>query len=175
MHIIVGLFSILVTVFYLLDRMGIDLAGLNPWSWRRRRNWRNQFKGDPIYAIEDPISVASLLVVGAAKLGGDLTAEQKSSLLEQFETRFSVSRKEASELLVSSGHLFGGPQVIDKQLEGLLKRHNETFTDEQLESVLEMISSVVAVGGPSNELQRDFLANIQSNLSRVRTSDGGWT
>jgi hypothetical protein len=117
---------------------------------------------------------ASLLVVGSAKLGGDLTAEQKSCLLEEFESKFSISRQEASEPLVSSAHLLGGPQVIDKQLEGLSKRHSEPFIAAQRTSVVEMISTVVAAGGPSNEVQRDFLVNIQSDLSKGRSSEGGW-
>lgn len=40
MHIVLGLLGTLVTILWLLYRlaeMGIDLGGLNPWAWRRRR------------------------------------------------------------------------------------------------------------------------------------------
>lgn len=120
------------------------------------------------------MEVASLLVVGAAKLDGDLTVEQKSSLLSQFESRFSLSHKEASELLAASSHLLGGPQIIDTQLKGLIQRHRETFTDEQVGSVVEMITNVVGDDGASTESQRRFLIEVQSGLSRSRISKGEW-
>ncbi len=174
MHIVLGLLTTVVTILYLLDRLGVDLGGLNPWSWRRRRNWRNQFKGDPIFAIEDPIAVASLIVVGAVKLDGDLTAEQKASLLEQFESSFSVSKKEASELLASASHLLGGPQVIDTQLKGLIQRHGDTFDQEQVSSVVDMITAVVAAGGEASERQGQYLTDVRSGLSAGHAAKSGW-
>ena len=39
MHVILGILTALITVLYLLDRMGIDLGGMNPFYWRRRRAW----------------------------------------------------------------------------------------------------------------------------------------
>ena len=175
MHIILGFLTIIFSILYFLDRMGIDFGGLNPWSWRRRRNWRNQFKGDPIYSVEDPMAVASILVVGAAKLDGDLTAEQKSSLLEQFETKFSITNREATELLASSSHLLGGPQVMDKQLKGLIQRNSNTFSAEQVESVADMIGTVVAVGGSFSESQSEFLVEIQSGLAQDEANKSEWT
>lgn len=172
MHVILGILSTLVTVLYLLDRMGVDLGGLNPWSWRRRRNWRNRFEGDPIYAIEDAKSVAGLLVVGAAKLDGDITVEQKQTILTEFETTFSMSSKEASELLTSSSHLLGTPQLVDTQLKELIARNGQTFSSEQARSVIEMITNVVAAGGDPTESQRAFLVDVQSGFS-VRADDAG--
>ena len=68
MHIVLGALTTIVTILWLLHRlaeMGIDLGGLNPWYWRRRRAWRKKYEGDPIYAVEDPIDVAAIFVIGA--------------------------------------------------------------------------------------------------------------
>ena len=86
MHIVLGLLTTAVTILYLLDRMGIDLGGLNPFYWRRRRAWAAKYEGDPIYSVEDPMHVAALLIVGTAKLAGDLSAAQKRAALDTFET-----------------------------------------------------------------------------------------
>ncbi len=174
MHVILGILTSLVTLLYLLERMGIDLGGLNPWSWRRRRNWRNRFEGDPIYAIEDAKSVAGLLVVGAAKLDGDIAHEQKQSILREFETTFSMSPKDASDLLNSSSYLLGSPQLIETQLKELLARNVQTFSDEQARSVVEMITNVVAAGGEPSESQRTFLVDVQSGLSKQAEEAGTW-
>ena len=60
MHIVLGFLTSLITILYLLDRMGVNLGGLNPFYWRRRRAWAKKYGGDPIYAIEDPMEVAAL-------------------------------------------------------------------------------------------------------------------
>ena len=43
MHIIIGLLGSLVTIFYLLDRLGVDIGGLNPFYWYRRRAFAKKF------------------------------------------------------------------------------------------------------------------------------------
>ncbi len=96
MHIIIGFLTALVTIFYLLDRLGIDLGGFNPFHWRRRRAWANKYNSDPIYSVEDPMHVAALLVLGAAKLDGVISAEQKRVALEQFAITFSLDARDAS-------------------------------------------------------------------------------
>ena len=74
MHIVIGFLTSLVTIFYLLDQLGINLGGFNPFHWYRRRAWLKRHGGDPIYAVEDSMEVAALFVVGVAKVDGDLTA-----------------------------------------------------------------------------------------------------
>jgi hypothetical protein len=90
MHIVLGLLGSIVTILYLLDRLGIDLGGLNPFYWQRRRAWAKKYEGDPIHSVEDPMHVAAILIVGAAKLNGDLSAEQKRVALEQAESMLQM-------------------------------------------------------------------------------------
>ena len=58
MHILLGLLGTIVTILVLLYRLsdsGIDLGGLNPFSWRRQRAWRQKFAANPIFSLEDPV------------------------------------------------------------------------------------------------------------------------
>jgi len=69
MHILLGLLGTIVTILVLLYRLsdsGIDLGGLNPFSWRRQRAWRQKFAANPIFSLEDPRAVAAVLLVGSA-------------------------------------------------------------------------------------------------------------
>ena len=136
MHIFLGFLTTVVTLLYLLDRMGVNLGGLNPFYWRRRRAWARKYEGDPIYSIEDPMHVAALLIVGAAKLDGDISAEQKRTALNQFEQNFSLDSRAASELMASAAHLLGTPQVIDTQLKGLADKNQDRFSRDQAESMM---------------------------------------
>ena len=77
MHILIAFLGSLVTVFYLLDRLDVDIGGFNPFHWRRKRAWSRQYHGDPVLSVEDPLHVAALLILGTAKLDGIVSAEQK--------------------------------------------------------------------------------------------------
>ena len=175
MHIIIGLVGSLVTLFYLLDRLGIDIGGLNPFYWYRRRAFSKKLTADPIYSIEDPLHVASLLVIGVAKLDGDLTAEQKRVAQEQFETSFSMSPKAASELFGSAAHLLAAPQLIETQLQKLAHKNRDRFTGEQAESMLAMMGCVAAVEGQPSAAQQQFMQTVRSQLAVHQEPEGTWT
>ena len=164
MHIVLGLLGSIISILYLLDRLGVDIGWLNPWSWRRRRAWAKKYEGDPIYTLDDPIQVAAALIVGAAKLEGDLSAEQKQAVLSQFEKNFSLDSRAASQLFASVAHLLGPPQVIGTQLDGLASRNKDTFKPAQADSMIEMIEQIGAVGGPMTATQREYLDGLRSRF-----------
>ena len=174
MHIVLGLLGSIVTILYLLDRLGVDIGWLNPRSWRRRRAWAKKYEGDPIFSIEDPIHVAAILIVGVAKLEGELTAEQKTAVLAQFKETFSLDSRAASELLGSATHLLGARQIIGAQLDGVANRNRNTFKPGQAESMIEMIQQIATVGGAMSDAQREFVDVLRS---RFASSDqtGTWT
>lgn len=173
MHIILGILGTIVSILFLLDRMGIDIGGLNPWSWRRRRAWAKKYEGDPIYAIEDPMQVAAILIIGAARIEGDLNAEQKETILGQFEQKFSLDPKAAAELLGSSAFLLGAPQVIGTQLRGVADKNKDTFSREQAESMIEMTERVAAIGGEPTAAQREYLDGIRAQFLKAE-QEGTW-
>lgn len=178
MHIIIGLLGSIVTILYLLTRLtslGLDFSRLNPFHWRRRRAWAKKYQGDPIYTIEDPMQVAALLIVGAAKLDGDLTAEQKKMAMRQFESKFSLDIGAASDLLGSASHLLGAPQVIENQLSGLANKNAKTFSREQSESMIEMMIEVAGVDGELTEKQRGYVEGIRTQFVPPEPKQGTWT
>lgn len=174
MHIVIGVLSALVTIFYLLDRLGIDIGGLNPFYWRRRRAWAKKYQGDPIYSVEDPMHVAAILIVGVAKLDGDLTAESKKAAMQQFKSKFSLDTGGASELLGSAAHLLGSPQVLDTQLNGLIEKNQGRFSPEQAESMIEMVADVAAADGPLSAKQTEFIDSLRARFMPVRKNQGSW-
>lgn len=178
MHIVIAFISSIVALLwalYRLEEMGISLGGLNPWHWRRRRSWRKKYEADPIYSLEDPMEVAAVVVVGIAKLDGDISAGQKAAAIQEFSKAFSLDEKAALHLFGATAHLLGQPQVIDKQIEGLLERHKNLFTAEQIESLTAM---TIAVGSADVGLtgeQRSYLEDFRSRVTQpVATDDGTW-
>jgi uncharacterized tellurite resistance protein B-like protein len=175
MHVVLALLTTIVSVLYLLDRMGIDLGGLNPFYWRRRRAWAAKYQGDPIYSVEDPMHVAALLIVGVAKLDGDMSAEQKKVVLDQFESKFSLDSSAASELLGSAAHLLGAPQVIDAQLEGVAKKNKDRLANDQAESMIQMIVDVASADGKLSAKQSDYVASVRALFVEAEKGSGVWS
>lgn len=175
MHVVLAILSSLIGLLYLLDRLGIDLGGLNPFYWRRRRTWARKYESDPIYSVEDPKHVAAILVVGAAKLDGDLSAEQKKMALEQFKSVFSLDTKDASDLLGSAAHLLGAPQVIDMQLKGVAEKNKSLFSPDQAESMLQMMTNVANADGSLSPQQHEYLDNVRAQFIPKDATQGTWS
>lgn len=174
MHIVLGLLSSIVAILYLLDRYGIDIGWINPFHWRRRRAWSKQYHGDPIYSVEDPLQIAALLIIGVAKLEGDLSAEQKQTVREQFSRNFSLSDKESAELIGSAAHLLAAPQLLGDQLRKLADRSQQRFSDEQAQSMLRMMQAVAAAEGKPSAVQREYLDGMTAAFAPQAKGNDTW-
>jgi len=173
MHIL-GLLVTLTTLLYLLDRLGVDIGGLNPFAWRRRRAWRQKFDANPIFSLSDPREIAAVLLVGVAKIDGDLTAEERQQLLDEFANAFSMSAKAASELLSSTVFLLGDMQVLNSQATELLQRYQERLAQNQIDSLLGMIERVASIGGQTSPQQSELVAQIRAALAPDMSARGTW-
>jgi uncharacterized tellurite resistance protein B-like protein len=174
MHYLLGLLGSLVTILFLLDRLGIDIGGLNPFGWRRRRDWRQKFEANPIFSLSDPREMAAVLLVGVAKIDGDLTAEERHGLLAEFERAFSLSAKAASELMSSTVYLLGDMQLISNQAGELLGRYREHLAPEQIASLLEMIDRIAALDGEPTSHQSALVELIRTTLGSDSAPQGTW-
>lgn len=174
MHVVLGILGSLVTLFYLLDRLGIDIGGLNPFYWYRRHQFAKRYGADPIYSIEDPIHVASLLIIGAAKLDGDLTAEQHAAARAEFEKNFSLDAKEAADLFGSAAHLLAAPQLLENQLSKLADKHVSRFTRDQADSLVEIMTTVASTSGGLSITQREFIDGIRARSGPTAQTQGTW-
>jgi uncharacterized tellurite resistance protein B-like protein len=175
MHIVLGLLGGALTVMYLLDRLGVDLGGLNPFHWYRRRAFAKKYGSDPVDSIEDPVHVAALMIIGAAKLDGDLSAEQKRVAKELFVSEFSLGSREASDLFGSAAHLLAAPQLIDGQLKNLAARNKDRFSPQQARSLVDMMSRVVSADGDLSPAQKDYIDTIRSQFIPNDKTTGTWS
>ncbi|MEO0424672.1 MAG: TerB family tellurite resistance protein [Pseudomonadota bacterium] len=174
MHILIGLLSSLVTILWLLDRLGIDLGGLNPWAWRRRRHWRKKYTANPVFSIDSPMQTTALLVVATAKADGDMSAQEKQAIQAMFESTFQLSPKDASGLFLASSHLLGTGEEVRAQLKRVIDPSRDKFTDEQARSAVELLEQIAALGGGASELQRDFVGEARALLVRESPQPGAW-
>jgi uncharacterized tellurite resistance protein B-like protein len=178
MHIVLGALGSIVTVLWLLHRlaeMGVSLGGLNPWSWRRRRNWRAAYEANPIFSITSPMEVTALLIAAAAKADGDLSLDEKQAILRMFEREFHLSDRDAAALLTSSTHLLGKGDEVNENLAGVLQPSQASFTESQAQSAVAMIEEIAAVGGNPSRLQAEFVDRVRLNLLKSSIAETEWT
>lgn len=177
MHILLGLLGAVVTILVLLYRLadaGIDLGGLNPFAARRRRAWRQKFESNPIFSLDNSVDIAALLVVGVAKIDGDMSAEEKRALLGEFQTTFELSEGKASELLGSSAHLIGDGEVLQTQIDDVLAGRKELFSDAQAASLIEMMGRIAHTDGTPTAQQLGLIDAVRLSLAGPDIPQSTW-
>jgi hypothetical protein len=167
MHIVLGVLGSIVTILVLLNRLaeaGIDLGGLNPFLWHRRRQWEMKAQGNPVYSIESPLDVTALLATAVAKSDGDMSSEEKRLILGMFQSEFRMTKKEAAELLIASAYLLGDGEAVHSGLQKVLNPSLANFTEDQARSAIVLFEKVCEVDPAENELKRAMVACISKSL-----------
>ncbi|TLU67146.1 TerB family tellurite resistance protein [Thalassotalea litorea] len=163
MHIILGVIGSIITILILINRLseaGLDIGWLNPFSWHRRRKYRNNHDLNPVFKLDSPMDVAALYVVGAAKADGDITATQKQAIVDMFESEFHLSNSQAKELLSSSVHLIGNGQEFYDNPDRCIERTYDDFSPEQVDSVNALLNRIIEVDGNATAEQTSFVSKV---------------
>jgi uncharacterized tellurite resistance protein B-like protein len=177
MHVVLGLLGVIVTILVLLNRLaeaGIDLGGLNPFLWSRRRKWKNKYHGNPIYQLDDPMELAGLLMVGIAKIEGDMSKEQKGIILKMFEEEFKLSKRDAVDLLLSCVHLYGKGDEFRGDISKIIKPCREKLTEDQSISILKLLEDIAQLEGNPSDLQNALLSSVKSEIKIENKSNLKW-
>lgn len=177
MHVILGFLGTIVTILWLLHRlaeMGIDLAGLNPFLWKRRRDWRKKYDGSPILKIKSPLEATALLIVATAKADGDMSSEEKQEILSLFQSEFQMTEQEAIELMISSSHLLGNGDEVRNKLPAVLAPSIDNFTSAQAASAIALIKRISSLGTSASKLQVDLIAEATALLTPLSSPKGKW-
>lgn len=177
MHIILGVLGSAVTILWLLHRlaeMGIDLGGLNPWAWRRRRKWRQKYEANPIFGVESPLEATALLMTAVVKADGDMSSDDKRQLLDLFQREFQFSEPDAAALLTASTHLLGRGDEVRTDLSGVMAASLNSFSRGQAESAISLVEQVAGWDGGPTTMQSDLVANIRGVLMPAQAPKGKW-
>ena len=139
MHIVIAVITAVAGLLWALNslqRSGFHFSSLNPFLAYRRWQWSRTYGGRPIYKLDRPIDVAAVLLLGVAKADGAITSDQKRELLAMFQSEFSISRDEASDLLLASSHLIRDEIYLVDHLDKILERSAERFEPDAIGSLL---------------------------------------
>ena len=164
MHIVLALLGVIVTILVLLNRLsenGVCLGWLNPFSWKRRRDWSKKVHANPIYALDNPMDVTALIMVALAKSEGEISAEQKQEILKQFKRIFHLDEERAITLLTSSSFLLKDNINVIKQVDKLFDPSMSKFSKEQAHSSIELFLHISNFDNPINGFQQNLITDIK--------------
>jgi uncharacterized tellurite resistance protein B-like protein len=177
MHIVLAFLGSVVTILILLSRlaeMGIDLGGLNPFLLYRRKKWKNQIHGNPIYHIDSPMEMVALLMVAVAKSSGDMSSEEKRKILDLFTSEFHLSKKDAAALMIASVYLLRDGSDLREHMKKVVEKSLKKFTEEQADSAFSLINEVANLDRTGNPIKEELVKNIEEHLQPVTKSKQKW-
>lgn len=177
MHVIIGVLTAvagLIWALVALQRAGVHLSDLNPFLWLRRAEWRKKFSAKPIYALDQPVDVAAVLLLGVAKCEGEISAEQKRKLHQTFERDFRLTSDDASDLLLASSHLIRNEIYLVDHLPKILDKSAAKFTAGQVGSLLSLMQRVASFEGPPNSEQQKLISATAEYFNARQDKTGTW-
>lgn len=176
MHIIIGILGSIVTILYLLNRLqrlGIDFGWLNPFTWYRRRQWKQKVTKNPVYTLEKPIEAVAGLLYSAAKCSGDITQEHKKAILKIFTDEFELNDNDAIALLSSTNFLVKDEDDVANHLKKFLEPSFSQFSDEQKSKTLNYVETIIQIDDQPSAKQQSLLKNL-NGFMKPDTQKSNW-
>ncbi len=177
MHILIGLITAIAGLFWAinsLQRSGFNPSSLNPFLMFRRNKWKKLYAEKPIYNLDRPLDVASVLLLGTLKCEGEISTGQKNTLVSIFENHFKLDNSEASDLLLASSHLIRDEIYLADNLDKILARSSDQFTDEQIDSLLSLMEQVSSLESHTNEEQVKLINTAKKYFNKASKPSGQW-
>jgi hypothetical protein len=177
MHIVLAVLSAvggLIWALVALQRSGFNPDSLNPFLWLRRSRWRKQYGTHPLHRLADPMDVAAVLILGAAKCEGEISAEQKRAIQQIFVQEFKLDENTAADLLLASAHLIRDEVYLVDRLEKILDCSSKTFSPEQAGSMLSLMTRVATLESACNSEQRKLIAATEQYYERLFARQPTW-
>jgi hypothetical protein len=177
MHIILSALGAIITILVLLNRLeasGIDIGWLNPFAWKRRRDWAKKYHANPIYSLDSPMEITALVMVALAKSEGEISAEQKREILSKYQEVFHLSEESASELFSSITFLLKEDISAIKDINKLLDPSGDQFTPEQASSTISLFKHISSLEGAENSFQKDVIRSFEEYFSAKSKTASEW-
>lgn len=177
MHILIGLITAvagLIWALYSLQKAGINLNSFNPFFWYRRHQWRQKLGDGPLYTLNKPIDVAAVILLGIAKLEGEISKEQKRSIITIFSKEFHLSQDGAKDLFASSSYLLQHENNFLKNIKKIMARTAELFDQEQIASIIELMKKVAEMESPISTDQDELMKRVIEVLSPEVSPSNKW-
>lgn len=177
MHIILGALGTIVTILILVHRLsdsGIDIGWLNPFAWKRRREWAKKYNANPVYSLTSPMEATAVLMLAMAKSEGELSAEQKKEIISKFRETFSLSEEMAASLFTSASFLQSENAQLLGSIKKVLEPNIDNFSEEQAMSALQLITHIANFDSVASMIQQQAINTFKAEFKGKFVNSGEW-
>lgn len=177
MHIVIAFLTAvagLVWALWRLQQSGVDLNSFNPFFWMRRHAWAKKVGAKPRHQLFKPMEAAAAILVGAIKTEGEISREQKQSLIDLFSDKFHLSSNQARELFSATAFMLQDVIDMAAEVRPILMPSLEKFSPEQKQSVLEMLNTVCLLDGDITSEQRAIIDAAQKQFQAIPDQPNEW-
>ena len=127
-----------------------------------------------MFFLEGPLEVAAMLATSVAKIGGEISSEEKNTLLSLFQSEFGKTEKEASDLLMSSIFIFGDGEDAISKPEKVMRGVIEKFSEDQARSVMSLLNTVKEIDPHNSEEKQKFIGKVSGEFDKRFNEKGIW-
>lgn len=127
----------------------------------RRRQWAKK-NITPLFSIEGPRELVAVLAFALLKCGGDLTTEQKETLIQKYENDLSFSEKDAAEMYSYASFLVGTDPNYTAKVRDISAPALDKFSADQRASAIALLQSLLI---QPTEMQSQFIEDVKSTFA----------
>lgn len=103
-----------------------------------------------------------------------VSREDKTRLIALFRSEFDLSLKTASELFLSSTFLFGRGDEVKQNLEKILSRSIDNFSEAQAQSTLNLMVEISTIEPTASEAKQELLERTEEVFQAYFRPKGKW-
>jgi uncharacterized tellurite resistance protein B-like protein len=174
MHIIIGFISAVAGLIWAINQLegsGFQLSSFNPFYWFRKKRWQKKYQENSLHHLSDPIELVAVLLIGVAKLDGEISQEQKKKIYSIFHQDFSLTHDDASALFLSSSFLIQNDEHWVFNIHKILKKFQSKLTKEQVNSILRLTKKIASIDTPLSNQQKEWINAIKTILVSIKKDE----
>lgn len=167
MHIVIGIITALASLVWALNnlqRSGFNLSSFNPLHWYRRNQWRKKYQESPLYCLDEPMDAVAAILLGMAKLEGEMSREHKRAILSIFSEEFNLGAEKAKALFASTSYLLQPENNVIKNAGKVLLPSIERFSSSQADSTIALMTRVAKIENDISTEQHQLISAVKKIL-----------
>ena len=177
MHIIIGIITAIAGLVWALNSLqnsGFDLNSLNPFTWARRRKWEKLYGTKAIHNLTSPLEAAAILIVGLVREEGEISKEQKETIIAIFEEKFHLKRNQSIDVFGSAVFMLKDEINFDQSVKKVLEPCKSEFTPQQTESLVSILERISTLEGSPTDSQQRIIKAVRQELSPSSDDRSTW-
>ncbi len=127
----------------------------------RKMRFRSRANQKGLSVVDDPREAATILLLGIARSGGEVTVEDKAGIRAEMMRRFELAESDANELLARAAWLSEGLHNLDDGIARMTQVIARATSPRELSELAGMLETIASADGGPCSAQENYLAQYR--------------